>query len=152
MDEPFHSIQSTVQNVLNSINGWHVLSIGAGKSQCVLSDKCSLTIITSAVYISYKILHQLILWPYLLSPLRNAPGPPLGSPLLGQFPKILHGEAGIPQREWAKSHGPSIRVVGPFGVERMMFLSPSALQKILVSDWIEYPRVRLTCFINATRT
>ena len=53
----------------------------------------------------------------------------------------MRGEAGIVQREWAKEYGPTIRAVGPFGISRMMFLGPTAMQKVLVSEWIEYPRV-----------
>ncbi|KAG6857715.1 hypothetical protein H0H87_004131 [Tephrocybe sp. NHM501043] len=53
---------------------------------------------------------------------------------------IINGEAGIPQREWVKKHGPVVRVVGPVGVERLIFMKPDALHKILVSDWVDYPR------------
>ncbi|KAF7967470.1 hypothetical protein HWV62_34115 [Athelia sp. TMB] len=67
-------------------------------------------------------------------------GPPLGNPILGQFGNIIRGEAGIVQREWSKQYGPVVRAVGPFGIERLMFMKPEAMQKILVSDWVEYPR------------
>jgi hypothetical protein len=61
--------------------------------------------------------------------------------LFGEFPKIMRTEAGILQREWSKLYGKAVRAVGPFGVERVMFLSPAAMQKVLVDDWEEYPRV-----------
>ncbi|KAI0818507.1 cytochrome P450 [Irpex lacteus] len=94
---------------------------------------------------SLKIIHQFVLYPWLLSPLRALPGPKgsLWSPkylLYGEFPKIMRSEAGILQREWSKLYGKVVRAVGPFGIERIMFLSPAAMQKVLVDDWIDYPR------------
>lgn len=91
-------------------------------------------------------MHQLVLKPFYLSPMRKAPGPSTSPKsfkyvLFGEFPDIMRAEAGILQRQWAKEYGPVVRAVGPFGIERMMFLSPTAMQKILVSDWVEYPRV-----------
>ncbi|KAG6866189.1 hypothetical protein C0991_007739 [Blastosporella zonata] len=83
---------------------------------------------------------RLFLYPSLFSPLRRIPGPPLGHLLYGQFPAIINGEAGIPQREWVKQYGPVIRAVGPLGLERLIFMKPDALHKILVSDWVDYPR------------
>ncbi|KAF8974541.1 cytochrome P450 [Flammula alnicola] len=91
-------------------------------------------------YGAYLIMHQLFFWPYFLSPLRNVPGPPLGNPLLGQSPIIIKSETGIPQREWVKQHGPVVRVVGPIGIERLIFMKPEALHQILVKDWLDYPR------------
>ena len=93
-----------------------------------------------------KIAHQLVVYPYLTSPLLKAPGPkgPLFSLryiLYGEFPAIMRAEAGILQRQWAKVYGTVVRAVGPFGIERVMFLSPSAMQKVLVTDWLDYPRV-----------
>ncbi|KAJ7593064.1 cytochrome P450 [Mycena floridula] len=85
-------------------------------------------------------LYFLILSPYFFSPLRHIPGPPLGNPITGQFPAIITGEAGIPQREWVKKYGSAVRVVGPIGIERVIFTRPEAMAKILVSDWIDYPR------------
>ena len=85
-------------------------------------------------------LYFLILYPRFLSPLRHIPGPPLGSILKGQFPTIINGEAGIPQREWVKTYGSAIRIVGPVGLERVIFTRPEALAKILTSDWVDYPR------------
>jgi hypothetical protein len=34
-----------------------------------------------------------------------------------------------------------VRVVGPMGIERLMFLSPEACERVLVNEWREYPRV-----------
>src|SRR6188768_4488010 len=92
------------------------------------------------------LLYRLVLYPRFFSPLRHIPGPPLGHPITGQFGAILRGEAGIPQREWVKQYGPVVRVVGPVGIERLIFMTPEAIHKILVSDWVEYPRVRLISF------
>ncbi|KDR83719.1 hypothetical protein GALMADRAFT_236061 [Galerina marginata CBS 339.88] len=91
-------------------------------------------------YLIYLILHRLFLRPYFLSPLRHVPGPPLGHVLWGQSPTIIRSETGIPQREWVKKYGPVVRVVGPVGIERMIFMKPEALHQILVKDWLEYPR------------
>ncbi len=85
--------------------------------------------------------YRLYLYPRYFSPLRSIPGPPLGSVFAGQFGVMLRNEAGIPQREWVKTHGPVIRVVGPVGFERVIFTSQEALSKILVNT-IDYPRVR----------
>lgn len=93
-----------------------------------------------------KIAHQLFLWPYFLSPMRHAPGPPLGHLIYGQWPEIIRNEAGVVQREWAKKYGPRVRALGPIGVERMTFLNPEAMHKILISDSLEYPRVRYLFF------
>ncbi|KAJ7624701.1 cytochrome P450 [Roridomyces roridus] len=90
-----------------------------------------------AIYIS---LYRLVLYPRFFSPLRKIPGPPLGNPLLGQFLPWLWGEPCIPQREWAKQHGPTVRAMTLFGVERMIYLSPEALNHILVKGWHEHPR------------
>lgn len=59
----------------------------------------------------------------------------------------MRNEAGILQKEWVKTYGTSVRAVGPFGIERMMFLSPEAMQKVLVSDWTDYPRVSVIGFL-----
>ena len=54
---------------------------------------------------------------------------------------MIQGEAGIPQREWVKKHGQAIRVVGPLGIQRLIFCRPEALHKILVSNWLVNERV-----------
>ncbi|KAF9567301.1 cytochrome P450 [Agrocybe pediades] len=97
-------------------------------------------LIDSTAYVLYLIVHRLILWPRFLSPLRKVPGPPLGNIFLGQSPTIIRNETGIPQREWVKKYGPVVRIVGPVGIERMIFMKPEALHKILVKDWLDYPR------------
>jgi hypothetical protein len=109
-------------------------------------------------------IYKTIIYPLYISPLRHIPGPPLFSlpkssrnpfsyllsPIGGQFPAIINGEAGIPQREWLKQYGGEkgiVRVVGPVGIERLMFLSPEACERILVKDWVDYPRVSTFLFI-----
>ena len=102
----------------------------------------------STALIPLAAVYQLWLYPYFLSPTRKVPGP-RGSllnwryVLFGEFSKIMHGEAGIVQREWANQYGAVVRAVGPFGIQRLMFLNPPAMHKVLVSDWAEYPRVSL---------
>ncbi|KAG6837833.1 hypothetical protein H0H93_016201 [Arthromyces matolae] len=66
--------------------------------------------------------------------------PPLGHVIYGVFPDIIKAEAGILQREWINKYGPVVRAIGPFGIERLIFMRPDALHKVLVSDWIDYPR------------
>ncbi|KAJ3986707.1 cytochrome P450 [Lentinula detonsa] len=87
------------------------------------------------------IVYQLVLYPFYFSPLRTLPGPPLGPNLLiGRFRDIINGEAGIPQREWVKEYGTAIRVVGPIGIQRVIFSSAEALSKILSTNWLFNPR------------
>ncbi|KAF9445293.1 cytochrome P450 [Macrolepiota fuliginosa MF-IS2] len=113
---------------------------------------------TTFVILSYTI-YKTLIYPTFFSPLRHIPGPPILPPasssitsllykyllgsITGQFPAIINGEAGIPQREWLKAYGGDkgvLRVVGPVGIERVMFISPEACEKIMVRDWPDYPR------------
>ena len=112
---------------------------------------------TSQFLLLASIIYRIILYPLYVSLLRHLPGPPLFkvsnwynplswiiAPIKGQFPDIINGEAGIPQRAWLKQYGREkgvIRVVGPVGIERLIFLSPEACERILVKEWTEYPRV-----------
>ncbi|KAJ7938237.1 cytochrome P450 [Mycena leptocephala] len=97
-----------------------------------------------AAYVAYLFLYRVVLYPWLyprfFSPLRNVPGPPLGNPLLGHYLTIVRSESCIPHREWVKAYGPVVRMMGILGKERLLFLSPEALQQIIVKDWLEYPR------------
>ncbi|TFK35848.1 cytochrome P450 [Crucibulum laeve] len=102
--------------------------------------------------LAWLILYRLYLYPRFLSPLRSIPGPSLGHPIYGQFPAIINGEAGIPQRAWVKQYGPVVRVVGPIGIERLIFMKPEAIQKIMVSDWIDYPRPKFLRDVLGTVT
>lgn len=97
----------------------------------------------NTAYCLYRVIYQLILWPYILSPLRSVPGPPAGNILIGQFHKIIYSETGIPHRQWVKEYGPVVRATGPIGIERLIFMRPEALHQILVSDWLDNPRVCL---------
>lgn len=99
----------------------------------------------------YKAVHRLYLWPRFLSPLKNVPGPPLGNIFVGQSPTIIKNETGIPQREWVKQYGPVVRIVGPVGIERLIFMKPEALHQILVKDWLDYPRVSASISNATTR-
>ncbi|KAI0259303.1 cytochrome P450 [Gloeopeniophorella convolvens] len=73
------------------------------------------------------------LYPRYFSPLRGVPGPPLAGWLLGHFPELTFGEPGV-------KYGPVVRLVGPVGRERIVLLEPQALQRMLVADWIDFPR------------
>lgn len=88
------------------------------------------------------LLYRVVIYPRFFSPLRNVPGPPRGNPLLGHYLTIVQSESCIPHREWVKAHGPVVRMMGILGKERLLFLSPEALQQIVAKDWLEYPRVR----------
>ena len=95
-----------------------------------------------SVSLTYIVVHHLFLKPFIFSPLRSVPGPPLGHPIIGQLMAIVRGESCIPHREWVKQYGPVVRVVGPFGIELLVFMRPEALNQILVKGWLDYPRVR----------
>lgn len=73
----------------------------------------TLTLQVFSVWIAYKIIYQLYVYPRFFSPLRHVPGPPIGSFLVGQFGEIIRGEAGIPQRAWVKQYGSMVRCGGP---------------------------------------
>ena len=63
---------------------------------------------------------------------------------MGQMIAITTSEPGILQRDWLRQYGDErgvMRAIGPLGIERMIFFSNQALQKILVTDWMDYPRV-----------
>ncbi|KAF9554234.1 cytochrome P450 [Agrocybe pediades] len=109
-------------------------------------------VVLGTAWVIFKVLYNLILYPRFLSPLRSIPGPPVGHPIYGQIIPIIKGEAGIPQRAWVKEHGPVVRVVGPVGLERLIFMKPEANQKILMSDWIDYPRPKFMRDVLATVT
>ncbi|KAF9441620.1 cytochrome P450 [Macrolepiota fuliginosa MF-IS2] len=130
-------------------------TILASTTQFLSSHYISFPALLIALYVFY----QCLIYPALISPLRHIPGPPilppssssitsliykyLFGPITGQFPAIINGEAGIPQREWFKTYGGErgiVRVVGPVGAERVMFLSPEACERVLVKEWIDYPR------------
>ncbi|ESK89408.1 cytochrome p450 [Moniliophthora roreri MCA 2997] len=102
--------------------------------------KVSHVVFIGLATISYALAYKLWLYPFFFSPLRTLPGPPLGHPIFGQSLTIINNEVGLPQREWIKKYGPVVRTVGPIGLERLMFLKPEALHKILVKDWVDYPR------------
>ncbi|KAF9448068.1 cytochrome P450 [Macrolepiota fuliginosa MF-IS2] len=103
--------------------------------------KCRHVFIAIFVSITYLSLYKLIIWPLFLSPLRKVPGPPIGNLILGQSHIMIRRETGIPQREWVKKYGSVLRIVGPVGVERLIFMEPNALYQILVKDWFQYPRL-----------
>ncbi|KAK7044529.1 cytochrome P450 [Favolaschia claudopus] len=91
-------------------------------------------------YAAYLFLYRTVIYPRFFSPLRNVPGPSRGNPLLGHYLTIVQEESCIPHRRWAKAYGPVVRMMGVMGKERLFFLSPEALQHMMVKDWIEYPR------------
>ncbi|TFK31568.1 cytochrome P450 [Crucibulum laeve] len=126
-----HEMSLTLERILGSSLSWSLMQ------EIIVPNHL---FIGFGVYILYRIVHRLFLYPYLLSPLRDIPGPPLGNPLWGQSPTIIRSETGIPQREWVKQYGPVVRVVGPIGIERMIFMKPEALHQVLVKDWLIYPR------------
>lgn len=66
----------------------------------------------------------------------------MGNPLFGQQFAIFKNEPCISQRGWAKKYGPVVRWMAQVGQECLVFLSPEALEQIMVKDWLEYPRVR----------
>jgi hypothetical protein len=93
------------------------------------------------VFAFYMILYQVFLWPYFFSPLRKIPGPS-GNPITGHLLTIIREEPAVPHQRWVKEFGPVVRIVGPVGLERLIFTKPEALHKILVSEWQDNPRPR----------
>ncbi|KAJ7643629.1 cytochrome P450 [Roridomyces roridus] len=93
-----------------------------------------------AGYALYVLLYRAMVYPRFFSPLSKVPGPPSKNLLLGHYLTFVKGEAGIPQREWAKQYGPVVRMMGVLGRERLILLSPEALQQIMVKGWLENPR------------
>jgi hypothetical protein len=139
----FKLLSSTPQSAARLLNDYRAVTFGFLALLGMLKQDCiALNILHNSLHlkgtVAYLVLYRLILYPYFLSPLRHIPGPPLGHPVYGQFPAIIKGEAGIPQREWVKKHGSVVRAVGPIGIERLIFMNPDALHKILVSDWVDY--------------
>ncbi|KAF9458172.1 cytochrome P450 [Collybia nuda] len=118
----------------------NIVSLGAADCNVLLSFFKQYYLVLGAVGSLGYFAHRLWLWPYVFSPLRSVPGPPLGHILFGQSPTIVRSESGIPQREWVKQYGPVIRIVGPVGIERLLFMRPEALHQILVKQWLEHPR------------
>ncbi|KAF9446281.1 hypothetical protein P691DRAFT_784101 [Macrolepiota fuliginosa MF-IS2] len=54
----------------------------------------------------------------------------LFGPIIEQFPAIINGEAGTPQREWFKTYGGGrgiVKVVGPVGAERVIFCNDNVM-------------------------
>ncbi|KAG6831946.1 hypothetical protein H0H92_006547 [Tricholoma furcatifolium] len=122
----------SINTVLSALEAWfRVVSSNVTRGHLAIGV---------SVALGYYIAHRLWIWPYLLSPLRAVPGPPLGHLIFGQSPVIIRSESGIPQREWVKQYGPVIRIVGPIGIERLVFMKPEALYHILVKQWLAYPR------------
>ncbi|KAJ6494059.1 cytochrome P450 [Mycena vitilis] len=91
-------------------------------------------------YATCLFVYRVLVYPRYISPLRDVPGPPHGNLILGQYLTVVQSEACIPHRNWVKAHGPVVRTIGVLGKERLLFLSPEALQQIVAKDWLEYPR------------
>ena len=97
----------------------------------------------SVGYFIYRLIHRLFILPYLLSPLRDVPGPPIGNPIFGRYVQLAAAATDMNdvRHQWVQKYGGVVRLVGPFGVENLIFLTPEALHQILVKDWVDYPRV-----------
>ncbi|KAH8923297.1 cytochrome P450 [Atractiella rhizophila] len=104
-----------------------------------------LVLLTPPLILLWVLFHTFV-YSRWLSVYKNLPGPNFPRkgedwetdwhPLFGQFGTILRAEAGVKQAEWAKKYGGEkgvVRVVGPFGFERLMFTRPQAYQQI----WID---------------
>jgi hypothetical protein len=76
------------------------------------------------------------------------------APIKGQFPAIINSKAGIHLRTWFKKYGGEkgiMRAVGPVGIERVMFLSQEACERVLVKEWTDYPRVSMPFIVNLSK-
>ncbi|KAI0041379.1 cytochrome P450 [Auriscalpium vulgare] len=92
------------------------------------------------VFFILYVLFNWLVYPRYFSPLRNLPGPPLENTILGHFGAIIKSGGSTLQMGWVKEYGGVVRSVGPLGKERLLMLRPEALHKILVSDWMDYPK------------
>ena len=133
-----HILQVTA--LLSDILRSYIVLLVTGKSSnmIVLSVKFR----TFVGYVMYRIVHNLVLWPRYLSPLRHVPTAPGAELFMGHTHLLNNSEACIPQREWAKKLGPIVRFFGPFGSERLLFLQPGSLHQVLTKGWLDYPIVR----------
>lgn len=87
------------------------------------------------------LLFQCAIYPYFISPLRTLSGPFNPNLFAGSTADIIQKDPGIPYLRWSKSFGSVFRVVGPVGIERVVFMRPEALHRILVTGAADYPRV-----------
>ncbi|KAI0041381.1 cytochrome P450 [Auriscalpium vulgare] len=92
------------------------------------------------VFFIFYVLFNWLVYPRYFSPLRHLPGPPLENTILGHFGAIIKSGGSTLQMGWVKKYGGVVRSVGPLGKERLIMLQPEALHKILVSDWMDYPK------------
>jgi hypothetical protein len=102
-------------------------------------------IVNFSVYVTYLILYRLILWPFVFSPLRKVPGPPIGNLILGQARTVIKCPLDVPVRDWAQKYGPVFRAIGIAGTECLAIVKPEVLHQLLVKDSAKYPRV--SCWI-----
>ncbi|TFY80430.1 hypothetical protein EWM64_g3585 [Hericium alpestre] len=107
-------------------------------------------IFISLIFISLA--YRATVYPYLLSPLKHIPGPSLldGHLLLGHYPQILASEAGQIQKYWVEKYGSTVKAVGPFGLERLIFTSPKALRAILVEKASHFDKASVYALILST--
>ena len=97
--------------------------------------------IAFASAIGLHVFYASILWPFLLSPLRDVPTVK-GFPLWGQTFTLITQEVAAPLRDWHDELGPIIRFFHPLGSERLSIADDDAIKEILQRDPYNYPKPR----------
>ncbi|KAL0580962.1 hypothetical protein V5O48_001054 [Marasmius crinis-equi] len=93
--------------------------------------------------LSWYIFYRLVIYPLYLSPLCDLPGPPYAfasSPILGSYGDFINKGALTLNGRWLTQYGQKVRLIGPLGVERIVFTSPEALHTILNTEWLNFPK------------
>ncbi|KAI9012786.1 cytochrome P450 [Gaertneriomyces semiglobifer] len=96
----------------------------------LLSTFSAATYVVAAVlfYGIYKVL----IHPFLISPLRNVPGPSCNPfTLMGNLKTIIKEEAVKPQLEWTKKYGPIVRYYGSLNRPRILVTDPKVVMAVV---------------------
>ncbi|KAF7325083.1 hypothetical protein MKEN_00551200 [Mycena kentingensis (nom. inval.)] len=97
----------------------------------------TITILAALVLLLYRA----YIFPTFISPLRNVPGPPRRDPLFGHaLDGIGAPEACAPMHDWVKQYGPIVRYFGILGEEKLLLLSPQALEQIFLTSCADFAR------------
>ncbi|KAJ7915751.1 cytochrome P450 [Mycena leptocephala] len=116
---------SSVSEAQSLLQLHYLAWIAAGKYFAHLASRSP----SAPSYATYVLLYRAVVYPRFFSPLRNIPGPSMGNPLFGQLFAIFKNEPAFPSADGRR-----------IGQECLVFLSPEALEQIMVKDWLEYPR------------
>ncbi|KIJ30165.1 hypothetical protein M422DRAFT_268304 [Sphaerobolus stellatus SS14] len=100
----------------------------------------SQTIIGLIITASAIILHRFLRRTNIFHGLRELPGPPASSWLVGHIPQLIRlGQIGDADFAWTKKFGTAIRIKGIFGRDILFLSDPKAIQHILNLPY-NYPK------------